>query len=86
MTIYTRMGGIATINRNCGQYHPPYLPKGTQLSLVLVDILGLGNPRYKWAETLKADDGWNEIKAAIDAAPRMRLNKKELAAAFREAE
>lgn len=88
MAIYTRWGESVTIEQNCGQ-HESQLGGGkhkvtTTVTLVKVKFED-GDERYAIAESLKADEGWTEIEAAVAEASKVTLEAAELKRALREA-
>lgn len=82
MAIYNRWGATISIVANCGQHQP----KGfvTSVTLVLVRFED-GKERYQFVEFLKADEGWEEVQAAVSAAPVVNLDKKILRTAIEQA-
>lgn len=87
MTIYTRFGGIVKITGNAGQQQPRYFKFGATLVRIAYDDPEIKNldPRWYWAEMLKATGGWPEIEKAIRHAEKIELDAKELAKAFLDA-
>lgn len=86
MSIYTRFAEVEIIAKH-GEHKPPYFPHPSQL--VSVRYKGEFGPSAKsffWRDFLRADDGANEIDAAIAAAPMIELPLADLKAAFKKAE
>ena len=93
MTIWTRHGLRVTVFANCGEVTPPGFRETAEdikLHLLLVEMADPIKPellieRYRFAEHLKADGGWQEIEQAMMRAPRAVLTPKQLEKAIKEA-
>jgi hypothetical protein len=81
--IYSRFGCHLKITGYCGKHQP----KGYAAPVMLVRAIREDDQatRHYFAHALKADDGLNEIEAAIDAAPEITLTKADLAKAIEQA-
>ena len=66
----------------CGKH----APEDSILELVLVRCKGESGIFHAFARSLVSPGGWNEIDAAVDAAPEITLSPGELKTALREAE
>lgn len=84
MAIFTRWGDEVTITAYCGKQQPKWAT--VPLMLVQVRYKEDGRERYHFAINFRADNGINEIHAAVDAAPEVTLSPKELKAALKQAE
>mgnify|MGYP001609858922 CR=1 FL=1 len=82
--IYQRFGSPLKIVAYCGKH----VRKGflAPMILVRVDYLDRAEISYQFAHTLKADGGINEIDAAIDAVPEVKLAAFALKDALKKAE
>jgi hypothetical protein len=81
--IYTRFGEPVTVTA----YRGKHATRGSSLLLVLVRCRHEdGFERHYLAFTLRADGGWREIDAAVDAAPEVTLEGHALRKALAEAE
>ncbi len=69
--IYQRFGSPLKIVAYCGKHAVKGFP--SPMILVRVDYLDHAEIDYQFAHTLKADAGIQEIDAAIDAAPEVKL-------------
>lgn len=86
--IYHRFGSPVQIIGNCGMFKRDEF-EGEPIVNNLVYIQfdnGSGKFGYAWAEFLRADDGWQEIKLAIDVAPQKPMTVESAAVAFKDAE
>ncbi len=88
--IYTRFGGNVTIKANCGTFQPAdFHNQGGDLTLLQCDVFYSDSnetkQRYTFAEFLKADNGWNEIRVAVQSAPVLELTGEDLDNAIGEA-
>lgn len=84
--IYNRWGDVVEIIAQFEKHQPDYFDK--QATLVLVrDSDGIRS-RFHWAEFLRADDGWDEIKSVLEDTPEYRLSpsSQALQGAFKDAE
>jgi hypothetical protein len=63
MAIYNRWGDELKIVVNCGEVRPKQL--NGPVTLVKVRY-GDGEDRWQFADFLKADGGWQEIKSAVE--------------------
>lgn len=87
--IYSRWGCHVRITGYCGKHQP----KGYSGPIVLVQAERRDPEKpdepsettFYFAQSLRADDGWKEIDAAVDAAPEIKLNPEELKAALKQA-
>ncbi len=82
--IFTRFGCEVELTA----YHGKHQPKGFSAPLMLVGVKYKddSSTTFKFAHTLKADGGLNEIEAAISALPEIALEGKALKAAIKQAE
>ena len=83
MAIFTRWGDEITVSAYCGKHQPKWA--GVPLILLKVKYQD-DHERFAHPVNFKADGGWAEIDAAVDAAPVIELGPKELKAALKEAE
>lgn len=76
MAIFTRFGSEVAIIGDVGEYKT----KEFDYPVRLIEVLYAEDKakRYLLAHTLRADNGWQEIEAAIQAAPKIKLEAKEL--------
>lgn len=87
--IYHRFGSQVEIVGNAGLRYSGRKAQGEPIMLTLVRVKyenGSREHSYQWAETLKADNGFWELDAAIKSAPVLDLTTAELTSAKKEAE
>lgn len=82
--IYQRFGSPLKIVAYCGKHICKGFP--APMILVRVDYLDRAEIGYQFAHTLRADGGMQEIDAAIDAAPEVKLADFALKDALKLAE
>lgn len=82
--IFSRWGNSLTIIAYCGKHKPKWA--AGPLVLVKARFDDDGRERFMHTHSMKADGGWQEIDAAVDAAPEVTLTAAELKRALREAE
>lgn len=78
MAIYNRWGEIEII-AYCGKHHSDY--HRTEMTLLKVrwhDSLETEKEFYCFAEFMKADDGWNEIRRTMYKVPELKLSAEKL--------
>lgn len=88
--IYSQWGCLVEVTAYCGKHKVP----GYAFPIMIVranrsDPEKIAEPKevkHYFAFSLRADNGINEIEAAIDAAPEINLSPKELKAAIKDAE
>lgn len=84
--IYTRWSNTVEITENCGEHQQPGEFEGfLMLTLVKVLYKDWGSFGYQFAESLRADEGSNEIMAAVNSADKRKLSNAELEAAIQKA-
>ena len=81
MAITTLWGNRVHINANCGKHQP----QGFNTPVTLLQVVIVGQVRYRFAEFLKAGGGWKEIDDAIQATPKVELSAEELQVALEQA-
>lgn len=89
MTIYAKFGDKAKIVAKHGEHKPAYLKYPCQLVTLLFDTTEsepTAFTRPYWADFLRADEGYQEIKQAIDSAELINLSPADLKKAFSQAE
>lgn len=85
--LYHRFGAELEIVGNCGVQPIGDSIHAFTLSLVYVKLNnGSNRNKFMWAETLRADNGIDEIQSAIAHAPKMELTGDELTAAIKQAD
>jgi hypothetical protein len=86
MAIYCRWGEVKIV-AYYGEHQPDYLSFPWHLlSVKWSDSLGTEKTFFQWAEVLKADNSWHEIKDAMYKAREVELSPEELQNAFKRAE
>lgn len=85
MAIYNRFGDKLVIVQKCGEHQPKGFTAPVMLVGVKFDDEGENHLRYQFAEALKADGGWQEIKSAVDAATLNVVSGSSLVAAIQQA-
>ncbi len=83
MAIYNRWGDTLEIVVNYGQVYVE--EDGVNATLVKVRYGPGAEDRFKFAETLKADNGWAEIEDAITALPVSIISARALKSAIMQA-
>lgn len=84
--IRTRFGAEVKIVGQCGTHQPKYLSSELALARCEMYFENGMKVRHQFINFLKADDGWQEIVEAYNAAPVVELTEAELEKAFKEAE
>lgn len=82
MAIYNRWGDEVKIIANCGDVTPKDF--STPVTLVQVEYDD-HDKRFQFADFLKADNGWPEIKTAVDALPVTAISSAALKTAINQA-
>lgn len=90
--IRTRFGTIVRdIVARCGEHTPPGCDPDVKNHLLLVELADPMDPdklmwtTYRFAELLRADEGWPEIEAAMSRVGLMSMTDEELEKAIQEA-
>lgn len=83
MAIYNRWGDELKIVVNCGEVRPKQL--SGPVTLVKVRYGDGAEDRWQFADFLKADNGWEEIKAAVKSLPVSTISATAMKTAISQA-
>jgi len=86
--IYTKADCAVEIIGRCGEYKPKYLKFYCRLVKIQYIHYPAHDPNvsFYFIDFLRATNGYSEIMRAYDKSEVIKLTKKELEKAFREAE